>query len=204
MGCDIHMFVEYKRNMPTKDFKDRKDQWVLGDYFMRNPFNPAFEDEEEFKIIELYGDRDYTLFSTLAGVRDYSGKNEPVSIPKGLPEDCCEYVKKQNEKWGSDGHSHSWLTLKEIKDYQSQKPIITYSGLLSPTQLKELDVDGKTPNSWCQGTSLEGYKRREWNEPNKSLLPLIEKMEKRLSELFKNDDSAKDDEKIRIVFWFDN
>ncbi len=207
MGCDIHMYVEYKKKLPVKGSEERMERWVSGDYFKINPFDGVWDDETKMECMELYGHRNYSLFSTLAGVRDYTEKIVPVSEPKGLPDDCCGFVKKESEDWDGDGHNHSWLTLKEIRDYQDASPVLFYTGLLAPQDVIEFDANGKTPNSWCQGTNQEGYERREWSENNTVLVPLIEEMQKRAKELMQYDWQEYDivnDENIRIVFWFDN
>lgn len=201
MGCDIHMYVEYK-----KKFIDQEEKWVHGDYFKPNPYFGS-EHEDKFKRMELHGNRNYSLFSTLVGIRDYTDSIKPVSEPKGLPEDASEYVKEASQEWDGDGHSHSYLTLKEMKEYQLTDPIIPYTGLISPQQLKDFDENGINPQSWCQGTNQEGWERRNWTEKNDSLVPLIEKLQKRAHELMQYDWQAYDtanDENVRIVFWFDN
>ncbi len=207
MGCDIHMYVEYKKDLPVKDSDKREIKWISGDYFKPNPFCGVFDDEKEYSRLELHGNRNYSLFSTLAGVRDYTDKITPVSEPKGSPEDCCEYVNKEKEDWDGDGHTHSWLTLKELKDYQSQNPTLHHTGLLAPADLVEFDSKGTPPNSWCQGTNVVGYERREWSETNDTLIPLIDKLQQRAKELLQYDFqeyNPENDEKVRIVFWFDN
>ena len=209
MGCDIHMYVEYKKELPIKDSKKREEKWISGDYFKLNPYKDIWdgEEEEEFEKIELYGGRNYGLFATLAGVRDYSNLIIPISNPKGIPHNCCDYVKKANKNWGIDGHTHSWLTLKEIKDYQATQPLLPRKGFISPIDVIEFDKNGTHPESWCQGTNMKGYEEREWVEKNETLIPLIELMEKRAKELMQynyEEYDTKNDEKIRIVFWFDN
>lgn len=203
MGCDIHMYVEYKRKNREKQYV-----WVHGDYFKPNPFYSSKDkNESQFERMELCGNRNYSLFSTLAGVRDYSGLMVPVSEPKGLPQDICDYVKEAHRNWECDAHSISWLTLKELKDYQAEQPVIKYTGLLSPEQLKEFDDNGTLPTSWCQGTNQEGYERRNWEMQNHTLIPLIDLMSKRIFDLIQydwEDYSKENDENIRIVFWFDN
>lgn len=207
MGCDIHMYVEYKRkNM------NNEEVWIHGDYFKPNPCFAMFDkndinDEPAFERIELHGNRDYTLFSTLAGVRDYTDMVIPVAPPKGEPNDCSEYVKEEMQQWEGDAHTHSYLTLKELKDYQATNPVMHYTGLISPSQLKAFDEHGTKPQSWCQGTNIEGYERRSWTEENTSLIPLIEKLQKRGHELLQydwQDWNAENEDKVRIVFWFDN
>jgi hypothetical protein len=201
MGCDIHMYVEYKKSV------NNNLVWVNGDYFKPNPYFKANEDENQFSRMELHGYRNYELFSTLAGVRDYTNKIVPVAEPRGLPEDCTEYVNSEFERWNSDGHTHSWLTLKELKAYQSGKPILYSTGLVTPEDALKLDQDGTLPESWCQGTSNQTYVRREWSEENKSLIPLIEKLQARAKELMHyewEEYDIENDENVRIVFWFDN
>lgn len=200
MGCDIHMYVEYKK----------EEKWIHGDYFKPNPyFNKNAPDpyEGEFERIEIYGGRNYILFSVLAGVRDYTNSRKPVAEPKGIPEDCSEYVLKDYRDWDCDGHTHSWLTLKELEEYQQQAPPMKFTGMLSPAQAKDLDEEGITPSSWCQWTNKEDYVRREWEEENTVLIPLIEKLETRAIELLKygyGELNETNKENIRIVIWFDN
>ncbi len=94
-----------------------------------------------------------------------------------------------------------------MKDYQEAAPKMHYTGLISRSAQVALDTEGKTPDSWCQGTNQEGYERREWSEENKTLVPLIEKLQKRAHELLQHDweeYKSKNDENVRIVFWFDN
>ncbi len=125
MGCDIHMYVEYKR-------KERSVWSSFG-----GKINPG---------------RNYNMFARMAGVR---GEFEGVSLePKGMPEDAGykandgnrlyitdtegeEYVTMETaQKWvdsnssvfinGSDGkplwvthpdwHSHTWLSADEYRD----------------------------------------------------------------------------------------
>lgn len=205
MGCDIHMYVEYK-----KEFKSQEiTKWIPGDYFKPNPYKGMYEDDEDpdMERMELYGSRNYALFSTLAGVRDYSEQITPVSDPKGTPDDCCDYIKSEKDRWNSDGHTHSWLTLKELKDYQSGNPVLIQTGLISPSAVIKFDKEGILPDSWCQGTNQEGWERRTWSVPNEELIPLIELLHKRAKELMQydwQDYDPKNDENIRIVFWFDN
>lgn len=202
MGCDIHMYVEYKAK------QKEVDTWFSGDYFKPNRYyDGKNDDESKFERIELHGSRNYSLFSTLAGVRDYTESMIPVSEEKGMPDDCCQYVKDQYEIWDGDGHTHSWLTLKELKDHQKTNPILKHKGLVHPQFLKAFDESGTIPEWWCQGTSESNYEWREWETENTTLVPLIEKLQKRAHELLQydwQDYKEENDEKVRIVFWFDN
>lgn len=64
-----------------------------------------------YPVAEFRGNRNYILFGLLAGVRGES----PLFDPRGLPEDMSyAYTKAaaDSEAWT---HSHSWLTLDELR-----------------------------------------------------------------------------------------
>lgn len=84
MGCDIHGFVEVK--------KDGK--WLV--------------------YSQIDRDRDYKLFAKMANVRNFDSHVEPISDPRGLPDDVSEVAKIESDYFDSDGHSHSWLSKEEI------------------------------------------------------------------------------------------
>ena len=62
---------------------------------------------------EVDGDRNYNLFSILAGTR---GDCLPLYNPRGLPSDISDMAKKEYEDWGADAHTPSWLTTQEFKE----------------------------------------------------------------------------------------
>ena len=119
MGCDIHLYAE----------KRQEGKWVTADKWTDNPDYP--EDSKNPKWVDggwsgkgsndrFYTDgRNYNLFCALAHVREwhFEGKPPVIAELKGMPEDCCEETKMERESWGSDGHSDSWLTLKELEDF---------------------------------------------------------------------------------------
>ena len=166
MGCDIHMYVQYKekKNSAEAEKQGRDPYW----WDFGGGFNPG---------------RNYTLFGILAGVRDTPEKNgfEPKGIPNfGLGwsarsdlylyitedpipgEGCCTL--EDATRWrrpithNSDGkpwytehpdwHSHSWMTIKELeKAYRWYKKEsedglgLEYRVLLKT--MKALEDDGK-------------------------------------------------------------
>lgn len=66
-----------------------------------------------------FSDRWYDLFGFLAGVR--RTEVEPISKPRGLPDD---FERLDNEpNWE---HSFSWLTIKELEEYDYSKIVKTY------------------------------------------------------------------------------
>lgn len=84
MGCDIHFHSEVKRG-------------------------GIWHHHSEKSI-----SRNYVLFAKMAGVRNYDNAIKPISIPKGMPKDAIELTRLHAEKYGADGHSHSWLSAQEI------------------------------------------------------------------------------------------
>jgi len=84
MGCDIHLHIE-----------------VLIDGKWEHYSAPCIW-------------RDYPLFTKMAGVRDYDGSIAPISLPKGMPDNASLITVLEYKRIDSDGHSHSWLSLKEI------------------------------------------------------------------------------------------
>lgn len=89
MGCDIHLFVEMKSKKLGK--------WLLYSH-------PEVR-------------RDYDLFAKMANVRNYDNI-EPLSDPKGLPDDISESVQLIYDYERPDAHSESYLTLMEINRLQ--------------------------------------------------------------------------------------
>ena len=216
MGSDIHNHIEYRKESyigTDKNGKSKyKSKWLCGDYFKLNPLYGIFKGEREYELVGFCEDRNYDLFATLADVRNY-GDTPYIAEPRGLPKDVTKKVKKESDDWGEDGHSHSYFTLKELIEYQSTIKPLKHSGMISPEAQKELDENGKLPTEWCQMTNIEGWERREWEEENTVLVPLIEALKARAEDLcvIREWEWEKAPKKalekadnIRIVFWFDN
>lgn len=204
MGCDIHVYCE------AKGYSN--DKWINVDHYKKNKYyDPNNDGEYEFEVVHIFDDRDYGLFSILADVRNYADI-EPIDQPRGLPDDVTKEVKEFSEGYGFDGHSHSYFTLKELKDYRRSHGVIKHSGYISPKQSEDLD-NGITPDSWCQGTSDTTWIHREWEDDmTESLDNLIEALTTRLCEEFwiykfsrdRKQQIQRNEDRIRIVFWFDN
>lgn len=199
MGCDIHLFTERKRSI------NNKSKWVNVDHWKINPYHGIDKSEPRLNLVELYGGRNYPLFGMLAGVRNYN-ENPVMSQPKGLPKDCSLIVKNESDIWGSDGHSHSFFTLEEIKSFRKKNKVTKYSGMMSVEQAKKVD-SGEMPDYWCKWTSDKSAVYREWEFESDTLKGLVKKLEKRKREefyLYGNEERPEFDKDIRIVFWFDN
>ena len=217
MGCDIHTFTEKKPSSPATG--TNKQVWRNTDLFeMNGYYDPNDPDEgDEFSVIEICGGRDYDLFSVLANVRNAG--SEYICEPKGIPDDCCAYIRKQKERWDGDGHSHSWFTLHELKEYREKmrkQGIMTkYSGYMDSEDAELVDK-GEMPNMWWGSGNAPGRVYREWEHFQDTLAPMIKELEARKLHVFKYDQRLRDasensvdvpqeiDKEIRIVFWFDN
>ena len=214
MGCDIHMFVEVKKD----------GQWdKVGDVFKNSYYRPAEEESEYNRPLtdEPYQGRNYTLFATLADVRNSGEGISPIDDPRDLPEDVSVGVKSESDSWNGDGHSHSWFTVKELQDYKWDTPSKMY-GIVSMNEYKEFVANGR-PTGWCGGvggrsvrhisnkemeqlidgstpvdSKLSYYTEIKWEVPCddycttfvKETIPLLAELG--------------DPEDVRIVFWFDN
>lgn len=120
MGCDIHGFVESKND---------EGVWVqetgfVSD-FVRHEDIPAFQTEEYKDSATPIDNRNYQLFGFLAGVRSditpclawLADPDDPTPHPhstRGVPDDVSGCVNTEVLTWEGDGHSHSWLTLREL------------------------------------------------------------------------------------------
>lgn len=209
MGCDIHIYLEQERTINN----DKK--WVSMDYYKKNPYYDKNDEEDswqvEYDVVEIYNGRNYSLFSILAGVRNY-GENSPIVEPRGIPFDCCKEIRELYEKWGSDAHTPTYLTYGELKEYSKNKQMVKYSGMISKEQSDNLDK-GILPTEWCQWTNMDGYITREWEMEVSLVDPIIETIEKRICDecyIYSRSQEEKEEklkeyyDKVRTVFWFDN
>ena len=194
MGCDIHLFTERKRTTNNKQKWVNIDNWKLNHYYEKD------NGECKYELNSAYKCRDYALFSILANVRNDS-KNKPISKPRGLPKDVSDVIKSESDRWGIDGHSHSFFTMQELYDYYEQNKIVKFSGLVNEDGVKKIE-EGKMPDWWCKMSTLKGLVWKEWQQKNYVLKNFIETLEKHFkSDYYKKEE---DSEQYRIVFWFDN
>lgn len=234
MGCDIHLYVE-KRNVTTRQWEAVKGvnepeiEETLGiienckargsstDYWERR-----LEELRTGTTDFIWEGRHYLLFEVLAGVRA-GHEILPISPPKGLPEDISPEANESTNGWGCDGHSHSYLSVSELKAYNWDQ-MITREGWVNVYQFKEFMENGE-PSAWCGGVSgggtrhisnremKEGIKNGfmfgdpqdyftliHWNKPlRKALGTFCSWSLPKLNEM-----AGDDPESVRIVFWFDN
>jgi len=203
VGCDIHLYVEVKRG--------KKWEVAYAPESMRPEYDPT-------GIASWYRGRNYDMFAVLADVRNGSGF-DPIVEPRGVPGDCSKEVKAIVKEWSSDGHSHSWLTVRELLDYDWQGPTATHQGWVDTDEYGVFKEKGK-PNSWSGGVGGIAVKHLSNEDMDKAITEgtadshcytLVERVEsyatsagdflrRTLPELEKLGKA----ENVRIVCFFDN
>lgn len=98
MGCDIHLFVEYKKG----------DNWLSADVWEQD----AYGDYDVPRRHCFYHDRAYQLFSMLSDCG--RGSLVPIVEPRGFPKDASKILRMFRAEYGADGHDDSWITFQEL------------------------------------------------------------------------------------------
>tara|TARA_R110000803_G_scaffold35405_3_gene76566 strand:- start:1022 stop:1561 length:540 start_codon:yes stop_codon:yes gene_type:complete len=179
MGCDIHSFAEVKRN----------NKWEL-------VTDEIFPDWGGDKSNEPFSVRSYSVFAFLAGVRNYD-HCEPISECKGLPLDS-EYLNKESGDWmgykesvrksiyeDCDYHSHSYLTLKELLNFDYTK-----------TFWNRRVTKQTSPNSY-NGASLA-------EEGEGEVISYKDNLGEGFFDTLNVLGTLGNPKNVRIIFWFDN
>lgn len=174
MGCDIHMYVEYKLG----------SKWHNGDYFRMNPNWKGADSvsESQYTRVEIYPYRDYALFSVLANVRNGYPGYQCIDQPRDLPDNVTDFVKAEYESWGWDAHSASYLTLQELIDFHEKyHPVydLPLSGYILENLIEKLKERANDIN-----LIYDFY----WNSDREE----------------SRREAYRKSKNIRIVFWFDN
>lgn len=152
MGCDIHFYVE--RKVDGKWLS--ADRWTPNEYANDEgepPFCVEYHDH-------FYTGRNYSLFGILANVRNgvgFAGCDtgdgfKPIAMPKDLPSDVSPEVKAESDRWGCDGHSHSWFTLAELRAYDWKGQVTKHRGWIDAWNFVLWQRNGK-PFMWSGGIS---------------------------------------------------
>ena len=100
MGCDIHLFPEYKVDNGT---------WQAHPNIIVKIENEGTDHEYTYINYDEGIGRNYELFADMAGVRGDGPE------PKGIPYGVSSIIKKVIEQWKGDAHSHSYMPLNELK-----------------------------------------------------------------------------------------
>ena len=104
MGCDIHFVVE---NKSKNDDIGWVGVYATSTALAFSTYGPKYDGVDVHWLGKLK-ERDYAFFSRLAGVR---GEGPD---PEGLPEDMSGMARREVESDGDDGHSHTFMTLREF------------------------------------------------------------------------------------------
>jgi len=206
MGCDIHLYIEYKSK------KTEFDGYETGWQSSGGRINPG---------------RNYAMFALMADVRNYGDNKLPVLVePRGMPDDVSyttmndnriyisetkseDYVSMEtakrwvesgsskfiNDKEGNpiwvtnpDAHSHSWLTTSEFESV-----INKYLELEAGWHKERVEEHNKMvkedniqPDSWAYAPPSIN------DEPEYQVV---------LASLKRFEELGYD---ARVVFWFDN
>lgn len=213
MGCDIHLYVEKKTDGAWLNVSP-PDLWDSWGNLEVNP-DPAVS---HYSREKWFSDRNYELFAWLADVRNYHDQ-APLAGERGLPSDASEHVKRESDKYGVDGHSHSWFTVAELM--AGLETLVTkHGGAVNVVDYAQWKASGGPfPRSWCQSSTAPNISEAEfaagkrpdlqgrppfgftiecaWEVPGKVA---FERFAKLLTELTKLGDPRD----VRLVFWFDN
>jgi hypothetical protein len=139
MGCDIHSVAEVK----VGESKYGEEFWEKA----KCQFNSGYDNKA---VDEPIYQRNYDLFAILADVRNgcgFAGVKtgsgfEPITNPRGIPEDACTVIKAMCWDYGSDGHSHSHITLKELLEYDWKGQKTLHQGYVSLEVYKQFKETG--------------------------------------------------------------
>jgi len=119
---------------------NKTEEYIIGKYI---PNNMADEHLHWYEASEKgllpypysdqpYGGRCYRLFGLLAGVRDTSMEMVVPDRYDQLPPDVSDEIKNISDDHGFDGHSHNYLTLKELmgsKYYKMSSDELMHDGI---------------------------------------------------------------------------
>ena len=139
------------------------------------------------------------------------GENKTFGFNRDFPEDAHMPTLKEYASWGRDAHTPGWCTLKELKEAVSKVNLVARKGFVSKEAANTYRKTGETPECWAQGvgtTTPDRFEWLEWEDEVHCFDYLIKALDERKRDVFwihrEEHDDGSHDEKIRIVFWFDN
>jgi hypothetical protein len=183
MGCDIHAYIDY-------DSPEGSMEWI-------NFFG------------EIHINRNYSLFSVLAGVRD--DWENPIGTyiePKGILDRISFYIKYElsllvidDEEYEKATHKDDICSRTQAEHYTKYNKYLGFDGYIDEAKTRVLHPDWHT-HSWLTTEELSGAMRkygaccrkRGWGcapAEMKAALAAMKALEKEGC-------------KARFIFWFDN
>ena len=200
MGCDIHVAIEVLGPSGWEvewahDVYCEEDgyDWAKTWGEKRFSWEPCPDDPERRMFHRFKPGRSYDLFAMLAGVRNYEHV-KPMAAPRGVPNDVSSGVERWIKRWGTDGHTHSWLTLAELMS----------------VNFGEMEKDG-----WAISKHMEKYTKPGMVDLARRLIALPDRVAQERSRAASADPDGDDAtrlqaaleaayERVRMVFFFDN
>jgi len=255
MGCDIHIYPEVRKEgkwQPAVPIIPHPNHWydliidAESDKLDIDWNNPEYKKlEAEYKKIPIneildkfphdeicwhcgfddeFDNRNYAWFAVLCGVRgDY---DQDFGEAKGLPNNVSSEVKVVSDRDGVDAHSHHWITLRDLLDFEWNATIRRVGYFDSVTfryQLREIlsnkisyFPDQMGPNYFEISKDLmikylAGHRDffdqrygRYCVKVKQDVTYKQEVGEDYINKLLKRLSSFGEPEDVRIVFWFDN
>lgn len=135
MGCDIHPVLEKKYK-----FEDGTEKWVgihsfeFRSCYVAKEVNGKWTPQRDgYNWIPDFDSRNYIRFAKLAGVRGDGPE------PKGLPDDMSDLSRMLADHDGSDGHSHSWCTMREALEICLGTEYDSAAVFLDPEDVRKKD-----------------------------------------------------------------
>jgi len=190
MGCDIHLY---------------REKLVNGTWLTADEWVDKYGEGADVPFEKQFRDRNYNLFGMLAGVR--VREEPPYQFkPRGMPMKACDQVMKACEFWDTDGHSHSYLYLHEIKELRVflASQTMKVSGMKHADELAALEASIASGNPdwnllfpYCQWTTDKRQKEFCIDFPSDFMVG--DALDRIIASL---QDIGGDQQ--RIVFWFDN
>jgi hypothetical protein len=129
MGCDIHLFVEKKKDDGSWDIVPAPPtktsyRWVSPSSSVDGAWD-TWEGEPR-TLRGWFNGRNYALFGMLSDVRNgrgFAGMTtgygfKPISDPLGVPDSASAEYKESVACYGEDGHSHSYILLADWAVYR--------------------------------------------------------------------------------------
>lgn len=183
MGADIHLWVE----------KRCGNAWTFANqYWLEN-----FESESWIDWDAPYTERNYFLFSILAGVRNHNNPLTPILPVRGTPIDVSEIGARIIQEWGADAHTHSWFSTKELLSYPWNE-IVNLRGFVKTFDAIQWKNHQNPPSSWLYEPWNDYVTQLDWHQSKASLCGGF------VDDFLPKMPNYGSIEETRVVFFFDN
>jgi hypothetical protein len=137
MGCDSHPYIERKQKNGWVVMDDKERYWAE---MRKNEYDESIRSN----IINVLGNRDYTMFAVLADVRNNGIRS--LFANRGMPKDAASKTKKAIPA-DSDYHSHTYFTVQELLNTKWDKVGQSHGvAVLYADQFQSWKETGKVPD----------------------------------------------------------